>query len=88
MAQPQEKRDEFGQLEARIVELIDRWKKAEVSRRSAGEEAERLRAELRQRVEEIQHLERELNLLRREREDVRARIEKLIGQMDALSRSP
>ncbi len=87
MAQPQEKRDEFGQLEAKIIELIDRWKRVEAARRGAGEEAERLRAELRQRLEEIQHLERELNSLRREREDVRARIEKLIGQMDALSRS-
>lgn len=87
MAQAQEKRDEFGQLEAKIIELIERWKKAEAARRGAGEEMERLRGELRQRLEEIQHLERELTLLRREREDARARVEKLIGQMDALSRS-
>ena len=87
MAQAQEKRDEFGQLEAKIIELIERWKKAEAARRGAGKEMERLRGELRQRLEEIQHLERELTLLRREREDARARVEKLIGQMDALSRS-
>ena len=87
MAQAQEKRDEFGQLEAKIIELIERWKKAEAARRGAGEEMERLRGELRQRLEEIQHLERELTLLRREREEVRARVEKLMGQMDALSRS-
>ncbi len=87
MAQAQEKRDEFGQLEAKIIELIERWKKAEAARRNAGEEMEKLRGELRQRLEEIQHLERELNLLRREREEVRSRVEKLIGQMDALSRS-
>ncbi len=87
MAQAQEKRDEFGQLEAKIIELIERWKKAEAARRSAGEEMEKLRGELRQRLEEIQHLERELTLLRREREEVRGRVEKLIGQMDALSRS-
>ncbi len=88
MAQAQEKRDEFGQLEAKIIELIERWKKAEAARRSAGEEIEELRGELRQRLEEIEHLERELTLLRREREEVRGRVEKLIGQMDALSRSP
>lgn len=87
MAQAQEKRDEFGQLEAKIIELIERWKKAEAARRNAGQEMEKLRGELRQRLEEIQHLERELTLLRREREEVRSRVEKLIGQMDALSRS-
>ncbi len=87
MAQAQEKRDEFGQLEAKIIELIERWKKAEAARRNAGEQMEKLRGELRQRLEEIQHLERELTLLQREREEVRSRVEKLIGQMDALSRS-
>ena len=49
------------------------------------QEVERLRAELKEKPKRIEALEHDLEVLRRERDDVRARIEKLLEQIEGLT---
>lgn len=77
--------DALAQLEERInraVEIIPRLRQdkeaAELERDAALRQAQQAQSAL-------ERLSAEVELLRQEREQVRARIERLLGQMDALA---
>ncbi len=70
--------EQLQSLEERIVNAIKLLAQARQARQEAESEALRLRSELAAR-------DSELATLRREREEVRRRVEKLLGQIDALT---
>jgi predicted nucleic acid-binding Zn-ribbon protein len=74
--------DQFARLEEKLLKAIDLFKRTQTEKRALEQEVEKLKA---QSKEQGQSMERELIALRREREDVRARVEKLLERMDALT---
>ena len=74
--------DQFARLEEKLLKAIDLFKRTQTEKRVLEQEVEKLKA---QSKEQGQTMERELIALRREREDVRARVEKLLARMDALT---
>jgi len=77
--------DEFHALEEKIYRTIELYKAARDARAVAERDAQRLREQLEEREEEAESLRRELIGLRREREEVRGRVEKMLRQIDAIS---
>jgi chromosome segregation ATPase len=77
--------DEFHALEEKVYRTIEMLKSAREERACAEREASRLRAELVARDDEMAANRAELTRLRREREEVRTRVEKIMKQIDALA---
>jgi predicted nucleic acid-binding Zn-ribbon protein len=61
------------------------YKAAKEARATAERDAKRLREQLEQREEENETMRRELIQLRKDREDIRGRVEKMLSQMDSLT---
>lgn len=76
--------DDFPALEAKIYKAIELLKSARDGKAVAERDASRLREQLEQREEEVEVLRGEVLSLRKEREDVRGRVEKMLKQIDAL----
>jgi len=76
--------DDFSALEDRIVRAVEMVKRERQGRIAAEERAEQAEVELRQTTPRIESLERELITLKNERDHVRQRVERLLGQLDAL----
>ena len=77
--------DEFQALEEKIRRAVELLKSEREARAAAERDAHRFRQQLRERQEEFDSLRAELVTLRREREEVRARVEKMLRQIDALT---
>ena len=77
--------DHFQKLEEKLWKAIELFKRTQAEKRALQQDIEKLRTDSKERAKLIDGLERELLALRREREDVRARIEKLLSQIDALT---
>ncbi len=75
---------DFKSLEEKILRTIELLKSARESKAVAERDAARLREQLNEREEEVESMRQELVALRREREDVRTRVEKMLGQIEAL----
>jgi uncharacterized coiled-coil DUF342 family protein len=76
--------DDFPALEEKIYKAIELLKSAREGKAGAERDAQRLRDQLEQREEELDVLRGEMVSLRKEREEVRARIEKMLKQIDTL----
>jgi len=76
---------EFKSLEEKILRTIELLKSARESKALAERDASRLREQLNEREEEVEAVRQELVALRREREEVRTRVEKMLGQIEALA---
>lgn len=76
--------DDFPALEEKIYKAIELLKSAREGKAAAERDTHRLREQLEQREEELDVLRGEMVSLRKEREEVRARVEKMLKQMDAL----
>jgi FtsZ-binding cell division protein ZapB len=76
--------NDFSALEERILRAVEVVRKERQARASAEERADRAEAQLREQTPQIEQLERDLNALRAERDHVRERVERLLGQLDAL----
>jgi septation ring formation regulator EzrA len=76
--------DDFPALEEKIYKAIELLKSAREGKASAERDANRLREQLEQREEEMDVLRGEMISLRKEREEVRGRVEKMLKQIDAL----
>jgi predicted nucleic acid-binding Zn-ribbon protein len=76
--------DDFPALEEKIYRAIELLKSAREGKAAAERDAQRLRDQLEQREEEMDLLRGEMVSLRKEREEVRARVEKMLKQIDAL----
>lgn len=76
--------DDFPALEEKIYKAIELLKSAREGKAAAERDANRLREQLEQREEELDVLRGEMVSLKKEREEVRGRVEKMLKQMDAL----
>ena len=76
--------EDFQALEEKVYRTIELYKAAKDARAHAERDAGRLREQLEQREEENQVLRRELVQLRKDEEDIRGRVEKMLNQMESL----
>ena len=77
--------EDFEALEEKVYRTIELYKAAKEARTAAERDAMRLREQLAERAQENEALRRELLQLRKDREDIRDRVEKMLGQMDSLA---
>lgn len=77
--------DDFVALEEKVYRTIEMYKAAREGRTTAERDAQRLRAQLEEREEEFENMRREMIRLRKEREEVRGRVEKMLKQIDAIA---
>jgi len=78
--------EDFQALEEKIYRTIELYKAAKEARATAERDAKRVREQLEEREEENEGLRRELVQLRKDREDIRGRVEKMLSEMDSLTR--
>ena len=76
---------DFKSLEEKILRTIELLKSAREAKTAAERDASRLRQQLNEREEEIDTMRQEMVGLRREREEVRTRVEKMLDQIEALN---
>ena len=76
--------DEFQALEQKVLRAVEIVKKEREARAAAEAEAAALREELATYKSNALIAETELNTLTKEREQVRARVEKMLHQIDEL----
>ena len=77
--------DQLQKLEEKFLKAFELFEQARAERHALRQDLEKLRAESRDRAKVIDAQERELVALRREREEVRVRVEKLLQRIDALA---
>jgi len=77
--------DDFHALEEKIYRTIEMLKEAREAKAAAERAAARLREKLDGRDEQTQALRAEVVALRREREEVRTRVEKMLKQIETLT---
>jgi len=74
-------------LEEKLLKAVELFKQTQAEKRLLQGELEKLRVDVKERAKRYDTLEHELQALRREREDVRGRIEKLLQQIDILTKT-
>ncbi len=77
--------EDFQALEEKVYRTIELYKAAKEARATAERDLQRLREQLEEREEENETMRRELVQLRKDREDIRTRVEKMLSQMDTLT---
>jgi predicted nucleic acid-binding Zn-ribbon protein len=78
--------EDFVALEEKVYRTIELYKAAKEARATAERDMQRLREQLEEREEENVTMRRELVQLRNDREDIRGRVEKMLNQMESLTR--
>ena len=76
---------ELHSLEEKIYRTIELLKAAREAKATAERDANRVRQQLEEREEENEAMRRELVTLRKEREEVRSRVDKLLGSIEQLT---
>jgi len=76
--------DDFSALEDRILRAVNLVKRERQARAAAEERAAKAEALLGEQAPLVERLQKDLNVLRSERDMVRQRVEKLLTQLDAL----
>ena len=79
--------EDFQALEEKVYRTIELYKAAKEARVVAERDAKRVREQLEEREEQNETLRRELVQLRRDREEIRGRVEKMLSQMDGLEQA-
>lgn len=79
--------DQFEMLEEKLQKAIGLFRRNQTEKRALEQEVVKLKGENKDRSQSIAVMEKELIALRKEREDVRARIEKLLERIETLTRS-
>lgn len=77
--------DHFQELEEKVYRTIEMYKAAREAQTSAQHDAQRLRQQLEDREHELDALRRESVQLKKDREEIRARIEKMLTQIDSIA---
>ena len=77
--------DDFQALEQKVYQTVEMLKAARAAQQTAEREARRLREQLGGRDDEFDSLRQEVIALRKEREEVKGRVEKLLKQIDAMT---
>ncbi len=76
--------DDFQALEDKVYRTIELYKAAREAKASGERDVQRLRQQLEEREEEVETLRREAVQLRKDREEVRGRVEKMLRQIDTI----
>jgi chromosome segregation ATPase len=76
--------NDFSSLEERILRAVEVVRRERQARAAAEERVAGAEAQLREQASQAEQLEKELQSLRAERDHVRERVERLLGQLDAL----
>ena len=79
--------EDFQALEEKVYRTIELYKAAKEARIAAERDVKRVREQLEEREEENETLRRELVQLRRDREEIRGRVEKMLSQMEGLEQA-
>jgi translation initiation factor 2B subunit (eIF-2B alpha/beta/delta family) len=77
--------DDFQALEEKIYRTIEMYKAARQAQASAERDALRARQQLEEREEQLTTLRRESVQLKKEREDIRGRVEKMLEQIESIA---
>jgi uncharacterized coiled-coil DUF342 family protein len=77
--------DDFQALEQKVFQTVEMLKAARAAQQAAERDARRLREQVGNRDDEFQSLREEVIALRKEREEVRGRVEKLLKQIDQIT---
>jgi septal ring factor EnvC (AmiA/AmiB activator) len=76
--------DDFQALEEKVYRTIELYKAAREAKAAAERETQKLRQQLAAREEEFDNLRREIIQLRKDREEIRGRVEKMLRQVEAV----
>jgi septal ring factor EnvC (AmiA/AmiB activator) len=76
--------DDFQALEDKVYRTIEMYKASREARITAEREVERLRTQLKEAEQQVDTLRREAVQMRKDREEVRSRVEKMLRQIDAV----
>ena len=79
--------DALEKLEDKLQKVIEIFRRTQAEKRALQEELETFKANSKDSHKRADVLERELQTLRRERDDVRARVEKILQQIDVLTKT-
>jgi chromosome segregation ATPase len=77
--------DDFEALEQKIYRTIEMYKAARQAQTTAERDAQRLRQQLQDREDELVSLRRESVQLKKEREEIRGRVEKMLEQIETIA---
>jgi len=77
--------DDFQALEEKIYRTIEKYKAARQAQAAAERDAQRLHQQLDERAEEVATLRREAVQLKKEREEIRGRVEKMLAQIESIA---
>jgi hypothetical protein len=77
--------EDFQALEEKVYRTIELYKAAKEARLTAERDVKRLREQLEEREEENETMRCELIQMRKDRENIRGRVEKMLGQMDSVA---
>lgn len=77
--------DDFRALEDKIYRTIEMYKAAKQAQATTERDMQRLRQQLEERDEQLITLKRETVQLRKEREEIRGRVERMLEQIDSIS---
>jgi len=77
--------DDFQALEEKVYRTIEMYKAARQGQVSAERDAQRLREQLEARDEELNTLRRESVQLKKERQEIRTRVEKMLAQIESIA---
>ena len=77
--------DDFRVLEEKIYRTIELYKAARQAQAAAERDVHRLRQQLEDRGEELAGLRREAVQLKKEREEIRGRVEKMLEQIESIA---
>ncbi|MGA3048896.1 MAG: hypothetical protein ABSD67_19845 [Terracidiphilus sp.] len=76
--------NDFSALEERVLRAVELVKRERLTRAAAEQRASEAESQLIEQAPQLEHLQKEVNALRTERDYVRQRVERLLGQLDAL----
>ncbi|MGA9672782.1 MAG: hypothetical protein WBQ94_26430 [Terracidiphilus sp.] len=76
--------NDFSALEERVLRAVELVKRERLARAQAEQRASEAESQLNEQLPQVEHLQKEVNALRTERDYVRQRVERLLGQLDAL----
>lgn len=76
---------DFESLEQKVYRAIESLKAARAAKEAAERDVARVRQQMADRADELGSLRHEMVVLRREREEIRGRVEKLLKQIEALT---
>lgn len=77
--------DDFGALEEKVYRTIELYKAARQAQLTAERDTQRLRQQLQDRDEELTTLRRDVVQLKKEREEIRGRVEKMLAQIESIA---